>query len=468
MHTSQEQNSAQNIAEKIGRFGLQNSADVVAFLESPAGIEVQDKILEQLALAEVYDKQITAEIRTEQRQHDLMVMLFLLGLMYEEEAEAKAIIDTIIKDSEKLLTAHQTTTTASTNSQRQEQYEKTITQLQQQVKAQTEEQAAVNKEIEKANDKYETYDAHIDAIEGKFESHTVEELGAEIQLRVVSLEEQFNNIQDDLDAALKSGDDEAVLLVQKRLNNLNGLQLQIETLKDIQAVKAGTKEIYTEDGQPKYCHDTRKQLIKKDGEYFLLNKGEPLEGNENKGRASFKNAEPSLLSVRSLLDRNKGLEITAFAERQQKIDLKGELLQKSLAELQVLKQPKMSPALSKAACTTPFTAPPKPTPPSAIIPTPETNNIKELFERLSSANVTRQDAQQLLALVKDNPGIRDNARLSKALENMVDRTPDSTTLKTTVKDRLCFLQIMHNNPALLANTNAAPKVTNWPPKPKDL
>ncbi|KTC84123.1 hypothetical protein [Legionella brunensis] len=104
----------------LSRYGLKTAKDVITFLKSPAGRDVQAMIGERLAEIasienEIHQQQLDAETR---RQRALAALL--LGLLYEKEAEAKIKNAEIQKDIDKKL--HHTTETTSGSTSKSEAY----------------------------------------------------------------------------------------------------------------------------------------------------------------------------------------------------------------------------------------------------------------------------------------------------------------------------------------------------------
>ncbi|WED43855.1 hypothetical protein [Legionella cardiaca] len=205
----------------LSHYGLRTSRDVITFLKTPAGREVQSMIINELAeMAAINDaihqQQLDSEIR---RQRALAALL--LGLLYKKEAQAKDRNIELQKEIDKKL--HSTTSTTDNY-------------------AESQKRAAANAQA------YNAYQASIDAMEKKLKEKIQESEDLEAEMDLLEEEElmlasRYEHLEDNL----ASLDHFGILLntlsmnPEERQQTLDNLQAQIDQLRE-QSAHEGTAE----------------------------------------------------------------------------------------------------------------------------------------------------------------------------------------------------------------------------------
>ncbi|RUR27980.1 hypothetical protein [Legionella qingyii] len=326
----------------LSQFGLHNPEDIKIFLLSPAGETVTHEIGTELALERAIEEerqlQIQEEITMQERRRG-----FLFHWLLAEEAEAKKAQNELIEmQQEKMLKPNQPTaqkkTTPETNDALKdtlEHYDSSIRSFQKQQENLKAEEQALTHELSMLEDesiaideKHKTYNNVLNAYDKS--APTFENDPEMLDREISSLERQIDRMTQSVFDELDKGNEKEA---RKILNQQNALNLQLASLKDIKS-KVGNEKVFfdaelnsegiTYDkalfALPK---DQAQGLVKHDGKYFLLDKGENWEDVKNdsskleNAQARFEKAKPEIMSVKNVVQHVKKQEVELNTTRQE-------------------------------------------------------------------------------------------------------------------------------------------------------
>ncbi|MGM9451813.1 coiled coil protein [Legionella bozemanae] len=318
----------------LSHFGLHNPEDIKIFLLSPAGETVTHEIGAELALERAIEEerqlQIQEEITMEERRRG-----FIFHWLLSEEAEAqKAQNELIEMQQEKILKnnepAPQKKTTREVNKALEdtlEGYDSSIKEFQEQQKKLKAEEETLTQELDKLKNESKAIDAKHKVYSNVLKAYdksapTFEKNPEMLDREIQSLERQIDRMTQHVFDELDKGNDEEA---RKILNEQNALNLQLASLKDIKS-KVGNEKVFLDadlnsDGVtydkalfalPK---EQAQRLVKHNGEYYLLDKGEKWEDVKNdssklaEAQARFEKAKPEIMSVKNVVQHVKKQEI---------------------------------------------------------------------------------------------------------------------------------------------------------------
>ncbi|WP_392536839.1 coiled coil protein [Legionella sp. 227] len=325
-----------NSSINLSLFGLQDSDSLRRFLLTPAGETTTERLVTEKELQrdieEWQQQQLQEEIRmAEQRR------AFFHFLMEEDEAEAKKAQNELIamqqekimKDEQK---AQQKAAPPEPNKATQEAikgYNETIKQLEEDRKKLENRSNQLKQDRKLIESKYDAMEKSLDDAP-KFEEKSETEIRAEIE----KLQKEANQIADDMmDPKLKLTDEQ----VYAKGHQLNAIESKIANLNDIIATKKeGGKQFVDAQGKPSSMKDAafviprNKEIVKdKDGNYFLIKKGESFDQmtptQKEEAKKAFQREKKDIQVVRDVVKDTKkeALEFNAksIAENEKALDL---------------------------------------------------------------------------------------------------------------------------------------------------
>ncbi|QMT60710.1 hypothetical protein [Legionella sp. PC997] len=324
----------------LSQFGLHNPEDIKIFLLSPAGEtvihEIGSELAHERAIEEERQLQIQEDILMEERKKG-----FLFHLLLSEEAEAqKAQNELIEMQQEKALKpSEQTPQKKKTSEQNSalkdtlEGYDSSIRSYQEQQKNLKTQEKALNEELNRLEEeslaieaKHTTYNNVLNAYDKS--APTFEKNPEMLDREISSLERQIDRLTEHVFEELDKGNEKEA---RKILDQQNALNLQLASLKDIKSKVGNEKVFFDADlnsegvtydkalfALPK---DQAPGLVKHNGEFYLLNKGEKWDDVKNdsfklaEAQARFENAKPEIMSVKNVVQHVKKQEVEQNASR---------------------------------------------------------------------------------------------------------------------------------------------------------
>ncbi|HHT0593848.1 TPA: coiled coil protein [Legionella anisa] len=326
----------------LSQFGLHNPEDIKIFLLSPAGETVThelgaEKALER-AIEEERQLQIQEEITMQERRRGI-----LFHWLLAEEAEAqKAQNELIEMQQEKILKPNEQTPQKKAAPEENkalkdtlERYDSSIKQFQKQQANLKAEEKALTEELSKLEDesiaideKHKTYSNVLNAYDKS--APTFEKNPDMLDREISSLERQIDRMSQHVFDELDKGNEKEA---RKILNEQNALNLQLASLKDIKSKLGNEKVFFDADlnsegvtydkalfALPK---EQAQSLVKHDGKYYLLNKGEKWDDVKNdpgkleEAQARFEKAKPEIMSVKNVVQHVKKQEVELNTTRKE-------------------------------------------------------------------------------------------------------------------------------------------------------
>lgn len=326
----------------LSQFGLHNPEDIKIFLLSPAGETVTHEIGAELALERATEEerqlQIQEQITMQERRRGL-----LFHLLLAEEAEAKKAQNELIEmQQEKILKSNQQTPQNKTTPKENEalkdtldrydssirSFQKQQANLKEEEKALTLELSMLEEESVAIDERHNTYNNVLNAYDRS--APTFENNPEMLELEISSLERQIDRMTQSVFNELDKGNEKEA---RKILNQQNALNLQLASLKDIKSKVGNEKVFFDADlnsegvtydkalfALPK---DQAQGLVKHNGEYFLLDKGENWEDVKSdssklaNAQARFEKTKPEIMSVKNVVQHVKKQEVELNTTRQE-------------------------------------------------------------------------------------------------------------------------------------------------------
>ncbi len=333
-------------SKSLGRFGLKNAGDVIAFLNSPAGTTVKELIAEELAfIAAIENERRIEQQDAELRRRRLMAFL-LLSLIASKEAKAKRQHIIVQKRIDKLLqkgsvdlqqpSTYDTARTDIING-----YNAEINILNSELDTLKKEAVHIDElllQIEvdfvELQQRHETYQQAIDNVEALIPDDfkhllfhpRLEPAHQERRNRLVEhfiqhmarLAEQVEQHPDIVSKLIAQDQEEQA---RQEMLRLNQLHIEKDFLSDIIDGCRGEKHFYNIEGtqifDPEaicYALSPKQKLVCHDGQILLLNQNDDVSqmGSESRAIAAenFKNQQNDIKHIPALLKDNAAQELT--------------------------------------------------------------------------------------------------------------------------------------------------------------
>ena len=347
----------------LSRFGMKSPTDVIAFLKSAEGKAATAMIREEMAKIESmeeYDQFLAdEEIKKEQR----MLGSLFLALMYESDAEADSLNELIATQNEQRIQhAHDAATGSPVDEaafehdilvEQQDAFKSAVGAVDDKLKVKTAELEAVDKTITQLEQQkqaldadHKVFDDHLAELDGFLASTDPQANQAElIDQRISALQTTMDKQDEEIKGLIEAGKNAEV---NPALTKRQGLQLQMDGLREKQDVLKGKKHFCDAEGNPvkspkdaKLVLDIGKKIVKDpaDGRCHLIGAHEELQSIKSSGNAqerlsaSQKNYQQTLTgntSVRAKVDTSKQLKEELHLQRhsaalKQKASLQGDI-----------------------------------------------------------------------------------------------------------------------------------------------
>ncbi len=347
----------------LSRFGMKNSLDVIAFLNSAEGTDLTAMVhdeLAEIAAMEDYEEFLAAE---ETKREHRMLGFLLLALMYEQGAEGHSFNEIIAaQNAQALKRAHASVTSRPTDetslahdilTKQYDAFDSAVTAVDEKLKVKNTELEAVDKTLadldqqsKELNAEHELFDDHLSqfnefADKTAQHPHQPETIEQQITLLHKKMDTQLEEIQSLIEAG--KNDD-----VRQQLKERQGLHLQMAGLNDLHDVSKGQKYFCDREGKqvtsPKDAHlvlNTGKKIVKDpaDDRYHVLAAHEDLQSIKSSANAqerlntSHKHYQQALTnnaSVHTQVAHNKKLKEEHHLQRHsaalaQKATLQGDI-----------------------------------------------------------------------------------------------------------------------------------------------
>lgn len=323
----------------LGRYGLKNAQEVIAFLKSPAG----ETTINEMAADVAHKKAIKEQAQIDALRHAMLIKL-LTALMIlwfaEEKAEAAVKLRDFIQEQNKEILNHELNKTKTNETELKvsefkeiiSTYDKAIERLEKKVEANEDEQIQLEKELAELNEqvmlidkKYDEYDSGLLALENS--SIDYDKMSeAELQHAIKQLDDKMIEMTNSITKLLDANNE---IEAKALLNTQIALNLQAATLLDLKDVRESKKYYADEEGHKvdsfkDACFilfkglnaDHDQKIIRIDNKLYLLKPGQSWDkikdSEELKQEASlnYDRLKQQCMSVRKVVVHHKNFEVT--------------------------------------------------------------------------------------------------------------------------------------------------------------
>jgi uncharacterized protein YoxC len=317
----------------MAAFGLDTPAEIEQYMQTPAGIEAVNMVVEQIELQETYQKQHELDRRDDQIRHNRMLAFLLLSLLHRE-AKAKERLREAYQEIEKIIKSgeeHLINESKQFTDQASSMYDSAAKVLEKQLDMYNKEaeqlekdQESLAKDVAALEDKYQVIDRHMG--EGLKLIESDGDKPDALNKHVHELNEKIEKLTNKIAKKVDDNEDPT-----KQIHRLNALALKRAMLRSFIEDNLYTTEGELLQGVAKrdryheaaFCLKPDLQLVKHEGEFMVLGKGENAKdlSQEKREQAvkTFKTHQLQYCEVSKLCASNKAAEHGLLSTRAEKL-----------------------------------------------------------------------------------------------------------------------------------------------------
>lgn len=434
----------------LSRFGLKNASDVIAFLKSPAGHSVFERIAEDLAFEAAIAEQerIKAQDKETRKRRLLAYMMYILAI---KKARAKIIEHNQIMQQIDLQLKKDPNTESSLFEQSKidilSAYDESIEELQEELKNTQHELIDIDKQLQfhehqlqEISEKHHVYHESLDAMDN--ETLALEKTAEPIkhlEMQLKTLEQDIHKTMDEVSELIESNQEKQA---SSKLHRLNCLHFKSGQIQDMLDAKKGEKQLY--DNQGNQVSDlsqatfvipqkmaSQKQLLVHNGETYLLPQNtvfDNLSAEEKlQAKQDFEKLKNQLIVVPKLVRAHMQLErnfheqtTTSLAEQKRALQSHSENLKNEIKSFTQVRL-EMSQTLSNSNEL--MTESPKMKP--STIASPQIGSTYKIIHFLKE-NEPKMTRERIMALGQDSEQARNFIRNQLAMQPATGPLPHMT------------------------------------------
>jgi len=318
-----------NIEQRVGARGIKASMDSVEFYGSLTGKQLKAKITQKISNQLEDQKAMAAELAMQKQMKFMALFAAFMWAMAKSE-KMDDWREAWREEAEKQ--AHQGEAAQSIPPADAKKASKasaeTLQALQGSMKTVRDKAAKVKERYDKLESNLEEADKFSDEMATKEKPEAIEAL----QERIDTLEKGAEADAQDISRLQKAGNHEEAMA---KMDDLNGKNVQLRSLKDTLAVTKGEKSFYDKEGNvvssaksADFVVSNDKKLVKEGNELYLLPKNEALtDANRETARHDFKSNQSDISSARTLIASSRGTEMRGLDNEASQINQQIQQLQ---------------------------------------------------------------------------------------------------------------------------------------------
>ncbi len=333
---------------------MQNSEQLLKFLKSPLGRDIEEVIAEEIAIMQATQAAALTEAQRKQRRHELLRLFFYLSFSAEKEAHAKKLnqeiqkqIDESLREEAKELESDGSSHDDHFLEAQIEFYQETINELKEQIanklneKASTEnELASLENTISDIQERYQLFDRYLS--DSNFDEFL--QIPRLLQDTIEATESQMSSYATIISSMLSKGDD---VTAKQQIDIQQALHLKTEMLHMIDVATQEQRHFYDQQGnrvqsisEAAFFVPNDKKLTYSNGQYFLHTPSKALSDLTPKQRAeaqaAYQDSAHDMMTIRLQLKQRQAQELSPHQVRKVELSKRSELLVQDLKAFQTL------------------------------------------------------------------------------------------------------------------------------------
>lgn len=347
-HTTEHQFS--QTANKIfNRFGIKSTADIIHYLNSPAGQNAKAILEDYLdAVDALKQKNINFELKEHARKHFMFILYLLLGLIHKKEALAKRLEEYYQEQAEESLKQElkqeqKTSETKGSDILENKLLLKDYTAIEEALNERLE---GILKEAESLEKELTTLNEEQHNIDSRFSTYYEELDKEELHLlhpnaltkKMEDVNVQLSSYARILSTLLNQGNETEI---RQHMDLTNALNLKLTLLNDLRLVQQEEKQLLNKNGeqvdsitQADFMIPKDKSLKLEKGQYYLYPRSKDFEKLSTEERDDARNdyqlSLQQIMSIKMQLQLKQSKELSIHNEKKNNLVARSEVMQQQI------------------------------------------------------------------------------------------------------------------------------------------